>query len=435
MTDRYVYFDHNATTPLDPRAREAMLPWLGERHGNAASAHRAGQAAREAVEEARDRVAALLAVASDDVVFTSSGSEANNAVVFEVARAAGFRGEVVVASCEHPSVGRSADRCAALGMTVRSVPPGRDGVVSPQAVLAALGEQTRLVCLMLANNVVGTLQPVAEVAAACRERGIPVLCDAVQAVGKVAVDARELGIDFLTLGAHKFHGPLGAAALWIRPADAGSPAPPFEAFLLGGAQERRRRGSTVNVPAVVGFGVACELAGRELQARQVHLRALRERLEGALPALDAVVHGANAPRLPHTTNVAFPGLIGHDLAIRLDLAGYAVSTGAACHSGVVEPNETLLAMGMPREEALASVRISFGMTNTLDEVERFLVVLAREVAALRRARAEGAPLRPERSRAASERDGAASAATGMPAASAVGAGRVPALPGSGTSTS
>ncbi len=325
----------------------------------------------------------MLGAHGDDLTFTASGSEANNAVVFEVARAARFRGDIVVASCDHPSVRRAAERCAEQGMTVRAVPPGRDGVVAAEALLAAVNDETRLVCLMLANNELGTLQPVVEVAAACRQRGVPVLCDAVQAAGKVPVDVGALGVDYLSLGAHKFHGPLGAAALWVRPANAGRPAPPFDGHLVGGTQERRRRASTVNVPAVVGLGVACELAMRELAARHAYLLALRERFEAALPALGGIVHGAAAPRLPHTTNVAFPGLVGHDLAIRLDLAGYAVSTGAACHSGVVEPSETLLAMGLPREEALASLRISFGMTNTMDEVEGFLPVLAREVAALR----------------------------------------------------
>ena len=443
MSGSYVYFDHNATTPLDPRVREAMLPWLGERHGNPASAHRAGQAAREAVETGRDQVAALLSVSADDLVFTSSGSEANNAVVFEVARAAGFRGEIVVASCEHPSVRRSAERCASQGMTVRSVPPGRDGVVPAEALLASVGPETKLVCLMLANNEVGTLHPVAEVAEACRRRGVPVLCDAVQAVGKVEVDAPALGVDFLSLGAHKFHGPLGAAALWIRPAREGSSPLPFEGHLIGGTQERRRRAGTVNVPAVVGLGVACELARGELQERRAHLRTLRDRLEAALPALGAIVHGAGAPRLPHTTNVAFPGLRGHDLAIRLDLAGYAVSTGAACHSGVVEPSETLLAMGIPVDEALASLRVSFGITNTMQEVQEFLPVLAREVAALRGGRAQGPPLRPmgpSRSPAVDRESASAAMAPTAETvlasdASGVGAGPVPALPASGPSTS
>ena len=418
-----VYFDHNATTPVDPRVRDAMLPWLGELHGNAASAHRAGQAAREAVETARDQVAALVGAHSDDLVFTASGSEANNAVVSEVARAASWRGEIVLASCEHPSVRRSAERAAELGMRVRLVPPGGDGVVAAEAFLAAVGPETRLVALMLANNEIGTLQPVAEVAAVCRERGVPVLCDVVQAPGKVDVDVDVLGVDYLTLGAHKFHGPLGAAALWIRPATAGRPAPPFESHLVGGSQERRRRAGTANVSAIAGFGVACELAARELPERRAHLVALRERFEAALPALGAVVHGASARRLPHTTNVAFAGLVGHDLAIRLDLAGYAVSTGAACHSGVVEPSATLLAMGLPREQALGAIRISFGMTNTMDEVEAFLPVLAREVAALRGGRGQAPPLRPIRSDTLADSDREVTAAASR---SDVGAGPAPA---------
>jgi cysteine desulfurase len=386
MAAGYVYFDHNATTPLDPRVREAMLPWLGERHGNPSSAHRFGQAAREAVEAAREGVAALLGADPLDVVLTASGTEANNAVVWEVARAAGWRGEVVASSFEHPSVLRAAERCAAMGMTVRQVPPGPDGVVPAAAMRAALGPETRLVCLMLANNELGTLQPVAEVAAACRERGVPLLCDATQAAGKVPVDVGALGADYVVLGGHKMHGPLGAAALWIRPGAF------FEGHQVGGSQERRRRAGTVDVPAAVGLGVACELARRELAIRHAHLLALRERFEDGLAGIpQTTVQGRGAPRLPHTTNVRFAGLIAHDLAIRLDLAGYAVSTGAACHSGVVEPSGALLAMGLPADEALGALRVSFGMTNTLAEVEGFLPVLAREAAALRAAAAQVAP--------------------------------------------
>jgi cysteine desulfurase len=376
--DGYVYLDHTATTPLDPRVLDVMLPWLGERHGNPASAHRAGQAAREAVESARQGVARLLGADPLDVLFTASGTEANNTVVLEVARAASFDGELVLASCEHPSIRRAAERCAAAGMQVRLVPPGADGVVPAAALLAAVGPRTRLLCLMLANNELGTLQPVAEVARACRQRGVPVLCDAVQAVGKVPVRVEELGADYLTLGGHKFHGPLGGAALWVRPGAA------FEPHLLGGSQERRRRAGPGDVPAVVGLGRACELAADELPARHAHLLALRMRLEEGLATIGgAQVRCAGAPRLPHTTNVSFPGIVGVALAIRLDLAGFAVSTGAACHSGVVEPSETLLAMGVPAEEAIASLRVSFGMTNDLAQVESLLPVLAREVAALR----------------------------------------------------
>jgi cysteine desulfurase len=374
----YVYFDHNATTPLDPRVLARMLPWLGEQHGNPSSAHRAGQAAREAVEAARAQIAGLLGADPLDVVFAASGTEANNAVIHAVGRAHGWRGEIVVASFEHPSVRRSAERCVEHGMTVRVVTPGADGVVAPAAVLAAIGPETRLVCLMLANNEIGTLQPVMEVAAACRERGVAVLCDAVQAVGKVPVEVGGLGVDYLTLGGHKFHGPLGGAAVWVRPGAA------FDPYLVGGSQERRRRASTLDVPAAVGLGEACDLARQELPARRAHLLELRERFEAGLAAIPgAVVHCAAAPRLPHTSNVAFLGVVGHSLAIRLDLAGFAVSTGAACHSGVVEPSETLLAIGVDPAEALASLRVSFGMTNAAAEVDAFLAVLAREVAALR----------------------------------------------------
>jgi cysteine desulfurase len=231
---------------------------------------------------------------------------------------------------------------------------------------------------MLANNELGTLQPVAEVARACRAHGVAVHCDAVQAVGKVPVRVDDLGVDYLTLGGHKFHGPLGGAALWVRP------GAPFDAHQLGGSQERRRRAGTVDVPAAVGLGRACELAASELPERRRCLLALRERFESGLGAIPgAQVRCATAPRLPHTTNVGFAGLVGQALAVRLDLAGFAVSTGAACHSGVVEPSETLLAMGIPAAEALSSLRVSFGLTNTPAEVEAFLPVLAREVAALR----------------------------------------------------
>jgi len=375
-----VYLDHNATTPLDPRVRSAMLPWLGERHGNPSSVHRFGQAAREAVEAAREEVAALLGARAAEVVLTGSGTEANNAVVLGAGRRSGLSGRIVISAFEHPSVRAAAGLVEAAGMEVVRVRPGADGVVDAGAMSGALTPDTRLACLMLANNEVGTLQPVAAVAAACRERGVPLLCDAVQAVGKVPVTVGELGCDFLTLGGHKFHGPLGAAALWLRP------GAELEPLLVGGSQERRRRASTENVPAVVGLGAACDLARRELADRRRHLAVLRDRFEAgvreAVPG--AVLHAADAPRLPNTSHLAFPGVEGEALLIRLDLAGFSVSTGSACASGTVEPSPGLSAMGMPPEEALASIRVSFGMTNTSDEVDRFLAALAREVAELRR---------------------------------------------------
>jgi cysteine desulfurase len=389
-----IYLDHNATTPLHPRAREAMLPWLGGgSHGNPSSVHRFGQAAREAVEGAREQVAALLGVRPLEVIFTASGTEANNAVIFHAARQAGpgprqagRQGHLVISAIEHPSVREAAARVAEEGMEVTRVSPRGDGVVHVDEVLAALRPDTRLVALMLANNELGTLQPVAEVAVLCRERGIPLLCDAVQAVGKIPVDASALGADYLILGGHKFHGPLGAAALWVRK------GVEISGHLVGGSQERRRRASTENVPAIVGLGAAAAVAREEMAHRTAHLAALRDRFEAALPTQvpGAIVHCQGSLRLPNTSNVAFTGvegafMEGESLLIRLDLAGFAVSTGAACSSGSVEPSKTLLAAGISREEALSSLRVSFGIGNTMADVDAFLGALAREVAELRRA--------------------------------------------------
>lgn len=375
------YFDHNATTPLDPRVASAMLPWLMERFGNPSSIHSFGREAREAVEEARDEVAALIGAEAPDVVFTASGTEANNAVVWSPARGARFRGHLVISAFEHSAVLRAADAVAALGMEVTVVPPEANGVVAAQRFLAALREETVLAALMLANNELGTLQPVAEVAAGCRARGVPLLTDAVQAAGKIPLDVGELGADFLVVGGHKFHGPLGAAALWIRG------GAPFEPLLVGGSQERRRRASTVNVAAVVGLGAAARLAREELAARGRRLAALRDRFEHGVSAMPgAVVHCAGAPRLPNTSHVAFPGVLGQDLMIRLDLKGFAVSTGSACGSGAVEVSPTLAAMGMEESEALGSLRVSFGTTNSEEEVDALLAALDGEVAALRQGR-------------------------------------------------
>ena len=383
-----VYLDHNATTPLDPRVREAMLPWLGERFGNPSSIHRVGQAARNAVEEAREHVAALIGARPPEVVFTASGTEANDTVVASAVesarRSAAGGGHLAISAVEHPSVRQAAARAAQAGLEVTRVPPGEDGVVPAAAMIGAMRPDTLLACLMLANNEVGTLQPVAAVAAECRARGIPLLCDAVQAVGKVPVDVGSLGVDLLALGAHKFGGPLGAAALWIRD------GVEVESLLVGGSQERRRRAGTENVAAIVGLGAAAALARDEVDGqlrppRPLQLAALRDRFEAGLRAVPgAIVHCRTAPRLPNTSHVAFTGVEGEALLIRLDLAGFAVSTGSACSSGTVEPSQTLLAMGLSPAEALSSIRVSFGTSNHAAEVDRFLAALAGEVAALRR---------------------------------------------------
>ena len=375
-----IYLDHNATTPLDPRVREAMLPWLGAHHGNPSSVHAFGRLAQEAVEAAREQVAQLLQARPPEIVFTASGTEANNAVLVSCARRSAFAGHLVISAIEHPSVMGMAAELEQAGMAVTRMAPGCRGRVDAAEMMAAVREDTILVCLMLANNEVGTLQPIEQVAAECRQRGVPILCDAVQATGKIPVNAEDLGVDYLTLGAHKFYGPLGAAALWI------CKGAHFSPLLVGGSQERRRRAGTANVPAIVGLGRAAEIALVELDARQKGLQTLRdhfeERLEETVP--EVIFHGRSVPRLPNTSNVAVIGVEAEALMIRLDLRGYAVSTGSACSSGTVEPSQTLLAMGISADEALSSLRVSFGVSNTIEEVDAFTEELATQVDELRR---------------------------------------------------
>jgi cysteine desulfurase len=380
-----VYLDHNATTPLDPRVREAMLPWLGPTHGNPSSLHAFGQGARNAVEEARESVAALLGARPAEIVFCASGTEANNAVLFDLALspAGNSPRRVVTSGFEHPSVREAANRLGGQGFQIERIAP-RGGTVDAEEMIAAISPRAErpaasLAALMLANNELGTLQPVAQVARAARAFGVPVLCDAVQAVGKVSVSVADLDVDALVLGGHKFHGPLGAAALWLRKGF------DLHGYLVGGSQERRRRAGTENVPAIVGLGKAAEIASRELNERHRHLAGLRDRIERGISEIpDARIHCTDRPRLPNTTHVAFSGVEGEALLIRLDLAGFAVSTGSACSSGTVEPSKGMLAAGFSPEEALSSLRISVGMTNTEAEIDAFLEALPREVAALRR---------------------------------------------------
>jgi cysteine desulfurase len=384
-----VYLDHNATTPLDPRVREAMLPWLGLRHGNPSSLHAFGQGARNAVEEARESVAALLGARPAEIVFCASGTEANNAVLFDLAFSRDPQrspGRVVTSGFEHPSVREAANRLGEQGFQIERIAP-RGGTVDAEEMIAALEPRAdrpaaRLAALMLANNELGTLQPVAQVARAARAFGVPVLCDAVQAVGKIPVSVADLEVDALVLGGHKFHGPLGAAALWLRKGF------DLHGYLVGGSQERRRRAGTENVPAIVGLGAAADIAARELDQRHRHLAGLRDRIERMIvenaEIPDARIHCVDRPRLPNTTHIAFSGVEGEALLIRLDLAGFAVSTGSACSSGTVEPSKGMLAAGFSPEEALSSLRVSVGMTNTEAEIDAFLVALPREVAALRR---------------------------------------------------
>jgi cysteine desulfurase len=374
------YFDNNATTPVDPRVRKAMLPWLGELYGNASSVHRFGRQAREAVEQARDQVAGFLAADPLEIIFTGSGTEANNAVIESCCSVppAGPVGHLLLSAFEHPSIEESAVRFEARGGRVTRVAPGTDGVVDWRGFAAAIEDDTRLACLMLANNELGTLQSVPRAAASCREASVPLLCDATQAAGKIGINVADLGADFLVLAAHKFHGPLGAAVLWVNGRQDLSP------LLVGGGQERRRRAGTLNVAAIVGLGITCELAAAELEDRARLLAGLRDRFEAGLETLGgAVVHCADAPRLPNTSHIAFRDLSAEVLLIRLDLEGFAVSTGSACAAGAAEVSPALTALGLEEDEIRGSLRVSFGITNSAEEVDDLLAALGRITGSLR----------------------------------------------------
>jgi cysteine desulfurase len=374
MSRARTYLDWNATAPLRREARAAMVAAL-DVFGNASSPHSEGRRARSLVEDARERVAALVGARPAEVVFTSGGTEANNAVL------AGGWNAIVVAGIEHDSVLTPARRS---GAELIDLPVARNGAACIDGVAGHMARQRgkrALVSLQLANNETGVLQPVADVAALAREHGLAVHSDVVQAAGRIAVDMRTLGVDYLTLSAHKLGGPKGAGALVIR--DGAS----LPAFIVGGGQERRRRAGTENVAGLAGFGAAAEAARGDL-AQIARVRALRDGLEAQVREItpDAVVIAAEADRLPNTTSLALPGAGAETVVIALDLKGIAVSAGAACSSGKVGASHVLAAMGLAPEIARAAIRISLGSTTTERDVAAFLEAWA-EIASGYRERA------------------------------------------------
>jgi cysteine desulfurase len=379
VSARRVYLDHNATTPVDPRVLEAMLPFLREDFGNPSSLHWHGQRARAAVEEARERVAALLGGTPAEVVFTASGSESDNMALRGVlARAKGERRGLVVSAVEHHAVLNTAKAMREEGFPVEVARVTGAGVVDPDEVASRVTEATALVSVMHANNETGLLQPVALAARAAHARGALVHCDAVQAAGKVPLDVHALEVDLLTLSAHKICGPKGVGCLWVR---RGTPVVPL---VRGGGQERNRRAGTENVAGIVGFGAAAEIARRELAAEAPRLAALRDRLLERLLALPGASANGEGERLPNTASVSFAGVEAEDLVIALDLEGVAASTGAACAAGGVEPSHVLRAMGLPPERVQSSLRLSLGRTTTGADVDRAGDVIAAVVARLRK---------------------------------------------------
>jgi cysteine desulfurase len=361
-----IYLDHNATTPIRPEVLTAMMPYLTEEYGNASSIHAFGQNARGTVEKARGQVAALVGARPADIMFTSGGTESNNhAILGAVAAAPGQNKHVITTAIEHVAV---LDACRALakqGIELTILPVSRDGLVNPEDVRSAIRPETVLITIMLANNEIGVIEPIEEIGKVAEEKGIVFHADAVQAAGKILIDVEKLGVDLLSISAHKFSGPKGVGALYVRKGTQLAP------LLFGGHSERDRRPGTEDVAAIAGMGKAAELVVMSLREDSARVGNLRDRLERGL--LDRVPHawvnGARVPRVPNTANLTFPYIEGESMVIALDLKGIACSTGAACSSGAVEPSHVLLALGLAPEDARATLRLSLGHQTTEDEID------------------------------------------------------------------
>jgi cysteine desulfurase len=370
--DRF-YFDHNASTPVSPEVLEALTPALREVYGNASSIHHQGQAAKQRLEAARSQVARLIHAQPREIVFLSGGTEADNLAIFGTVRyATRERKHVITTAIEHPAVLAACAQLVREGVEVTRVGVGSDGVVSPDDIRRALRPATVLISVMHANNELGVTQPVAEISRIAREAGVSFHSDGVQAVGKLPVDVEALGVDLYALTGHKIYGPKGAGALYVREGTR------LGAIQFGGHHERDRRPGTENVPGAVGLGAAAQWFQDNLEAETARLRVLRDRFEtGILQRVpSASVNCANAPRTPNTSSFCFDGLEGEALVIALDLRGFAVSGGAACSSGAVEPSHVLTAIGLAPERARASIRFSLGRSNDRDQVDALIDAVA-----------------------------------------------------------
>jgi cysteine desulfurase len=374
-----VYLDNAATTPLDPLVLESMLPHLGGRRGNPSSLHALGNIARDAVEEARVRVAALIGASAEEISFTGGGTEADAIAVLGLARSASPEKRHVVVSClEHAAVREDAKRLEQEGFEVSWVGVDGDGLVDPDEFAMALRPDTALAAMIWANNEVGTVEPVRELAVLCQERGIPFHTDAVQAVGRIPIDVSEVPVSTLALSAHKLYGPQGIGALYVR----GGLAP--EPVVYGGGQENGLRSGTQNVAGIAGLGKAAELARGEMVDRIVHERSLRDRiLAGAEKIPNVTLNGPRGRRLSNNVHLTVSGVEAESLVLFLDALGYAVGSGSACSSGGHKASPVLLAMGRTERDAFSVVRITVGKDNTAEEVEGFLEAFGAAVAQLR----------------------------------------------------
>ena len=376
-----VYFDYNATTPWAPEVIEAVGVASRDIFGNASSVHHFGQQAKAAIDDARSAIASLLNGDPSEIVFTSGGTESDNFAIRGAAEAldATGRRHLIATAIEHEAILNTCKALARRGWKITLVPVDQSGIVSPERVREAISRETALVSVMHANNEIGTIQPIAAIAAIAHEHGALMHTDAVQSTAKIPVDVRALGIDLLTLSAHKFNGPKGAGALWIKRGTRMLP------ILTGGKHERNRRAGTENVPAIVGLGVAARLAAQKLASEAVRVAALRDRLEQGIVASvpGTMINGDLRQRVPNTTNISFDRVEAESLLIALDLEGIAVSTGSACSSGTLEPSHVLRAMGFSAHRTQNSLRFSLGQFSTDAEVQQVLDVLPRLVEKLR----------------------------------------------------
>jgi len=376
-----IYLDHNATTPVAPEVAASMDRAVRELWGNASSVHHFGQQAKAAVDNARSHVAALLGAEASEIVFTASGTESDNFAIRGAAEALEPTGRrhLIASSIEHEAVLRTLAALAKRGWRVTLLPVDPSGIVSPEVLECAITDDTALVSVMHANNEIGTVQPLAALAQIAKAHGALVHTDAVQSAGKIPIDVKALGVDLLSISAHKFYGPKGVGAMWLRKGVRLMP------FMTGGRQERNRRAGTENVPGIVGLGVAAQRASATLEEDAVRIGALRDRLEAGVLAgvTGAERNGAATPRVPNTTNISFQRIESESLLIGLDLDGIAVSSGSACSSGTLEPSHVLKAMGLPHMRTLSSIRFSLGTGTTEAEVDRVIAVLPRLVEKLR----------------------------------------------------
>ncbi len=375
---RRVYLDHNASTPVHPEVVEAMLPYFGERFGNPSSVHAFGREAREGLETAREQVSRFLRVGKEEVVFTSGGTESDNLAIKGVAMAR-RAGHIITSQIEHHAVLRACQNLETLGFEVTYVRVDGDGMVDPDDVRRAIRPDTILVSIMHANSEVGSIEPVREIGRITREREIPLHVDAVQTFGKVPIDVGDAGIDLLSFSSHKIYGPKGVAGLFIRKGTK------MVSVQHGGEHERRRRAGTENVPGIVGFGKAVEVRARDMASEAVRLAALRDRLwEGIRARVPEVrLNGHPTDRLPGTSNMCFRNVESESIVLGLDLKGIGVSAGSACTSGNVEPSYVLVAMGVPVDWAMGSVRCSLGRSTTAEDIDYVVEVTGPLVEKLR----------------------------------------------------